>query len=512
MPFKRLMLNFMHMTNVRQENPVLHGMAMADTIISLDGIQTAIEFKPDLVTMREVYYLARDLKGRGPGISGFLIVTPTPPTIDRLNDFRSLCEAVIGCQAGKAGDSVIVPGAEGGEASEPARDLCLNWMGLREFLDWLGYEESFDPFDVATRTRLQVGAMAVPVMDALACLEGTERRIISTREEMRRWKFQPAMEACKEFVSSTRGSLIGVRRHVSSLDVARILQRGEQNLENSFHLGKEVQNVFVVLSDFKNSSALAKATRPDVLNVVMFEYYQKVRDLTWRFGGYHDKFMGDGAAVLFNYPFARKDAAIRTVFYARCLISLGSALLDVIGDEINEEIETGTRVGIGNGALRVLDIGFTEMEPSFVGDVYNYAARLESRAKVDGLLLDHRTRTRLMEYGVDILDRLQLQPRLLSPQDAKGQNHNTKCWEITPEHLQSLPFSLLDEVRKASGDTATAELPGEINGQNPDTLAGTGRGDGAIGLAWGLELEQVAGQNGLGQGDANAPDEQPNGS
>ncbi len=455
MPFKRLMSNFIQMAAFQQENPILHGLAMADLVLCRQGQHIALEFKPDSVTMREIYYLARDLCGRSESISTFILITPTTPTAQRVQDFRHLCETVL--RSGPDDVMGLSPLISKDKMGDNRLNLDLHWFGLNDFLEWLGFSEPFNPFDQITQTKLQIGAIAMPILQAQELLRHGEAPTASFyRQDLADWSFEDAVQQSRAFMSGRKGSLLGICRHISSFDVAKILEsqgKEGEGLEACFGVGTEQQNIFVVLSDFKNSSALAKATRPEVLNVVMYEYYQKVRDLTWRFGGYLDKFMGDGVAVLFNYPVQRKDTAMRTLMYAKCLVALGRALLDVIQDEINEDIETGTRVGIGNGALRVLDIGYTEMEPSFVGDVYNYAARLESQSPVDGVLLDHRSRTRLMEYGVDILQQLELKDRLIQPHNAKGQTHATKCWEITPDHLQKLPFTLLESARQTLGET-----------------------------------------------------------
>ena len=71
-------------------------------------------------------------------------------------------------------------------------------------------------------------------------------------------------------------------------------------------------------------------------------------------------------------------------------------------------------------------------EPGIVGDVINLAARLEKNCMTDGVLLSHTNRLALLRSDPELLDKLDLEKRVLSPDEMKGQNLDIRAWQLPP--------------------------------------------------------------------------------
>jgi class 3 adenylate cyclase len=103
-----------------------------------------------------------------------------------------------------------------------------------------------------------------------------------------------------------------------------------------------------------------------------------------RTGGAVAKFTGDGVMALFGGLVAHEDDAERAV---RCALLIRDGLADA--DDQSGEERLRVRVGVTTGEALVSIHGSASVDA--VGDVVNTAARLESAAPVDGVLVDDWT-------------------------------------------------------------------------------------------------------------------------
>ena len=131
---------------------------------------------------------------------------------------------------------------------------------------------------------------------------------------------------------------------------------------------------------------------PEDVRDLLSSYNAHVRRNLERFGGTVEKFIGDAVMALFGAPIAHEDDPERAVRAAL-------AVRDWAAEEAGLEV----RIGITTGeALVVLGAHVSAGEGMASGDVVNTAARLQSAAPVNGILVDETTRRatdRLIEYG-----------------------------------------------------------------------------------------------------------------
>jgi class 3 adenylate cyclase/predicted ATPase len=158
------------------------------------------------------------------------------------------------------------------------------------------------------------------------------------------------------------------------------------------------RHLTVLFTDLVGSTALSARLDPEDQHAVLAAYYRCCEDIVRRFGGQVVEYLGDGLVCYFGYPLAQEDAAERAV---RAALEVAVALP---GLELPEIGGLHTRIGIATGPVvvdRVVDPHSGASKPRIVGEPANLAARLQSLAPSDGVVLADATRRivgELFEY------------------------------------------------------------------------------------------------------------------
>jgi predicted ATPase/class 3 adenylate cyclase len=179
---------------------------------------------------------------------------------------------------------------------------------------------------------------------------------------------------------------------------------------------EERKLVTVLFTDIVGSTAKAEQMDPEDVRARLAPYYVRLRGELERFGGTVEKFIGDAVVALFRAPVAHEDDPERAV---RAAFAVCQAI-----DELNAEdewLDLRVRVGVNTGeALVVVGARASEGEGLAAGDVMNTAARLQSAAPVDGILvgeLTYATTRSVIDY------------REAEPIAAKGKSEPVPVWE-----------------------------------------------------------------------------------
>ena len=137
----------------------------------------------------------------------------------------------------------------------------------------------------------------------------------------------------------------------------------------------------VLFCDLVGSTEQAERMDPEDVRALLSRYHERVRHELERFGGTVEKFIGDAVVALFGAPVAHEDDPERAVRAAHA-----------IREWTAEDGELQVRIGITTGeALVVLGARPDHGEGMASGDVVNTAARLQSAAPEDGILVDETT-------------------------------------------------------------------------------------------------------------------------
>ena len=174
---------------------------------------------------------------------------------------------------------------------------------------------------------------------------------------------------------------------------------------------EERKVVTVLFADLVGFTSRAEQLDPEDVRAMLSPYYRRLRRELERFGGTVEKFIGDAVMAVFGAPLTHEDDPERAVRAAL-------AIRDWIA---GEQADLRARVAVTTGeALVSLDARPDEGEGMVAGDVVNTAARLQSAAPVNGILVGEAT-YRATRGAVEYREH--------APVAAKGKAQPIPVWE-----------------------------------------------------------------------------------
>jgi class 3 adenylate cyclase len=186
--------------------------------------------------------------------------------------------------------------------------------------------------------------------------------------------------------------------------------------------------VSVVFADLVGFTARAERLDPEDVRSLLAGYHARLRTELERFGGTVEKFIGDAVMAVFGAPVAHEDDPERAV----------RAALAIRDWAIEQGGEFKVRVAVNTGeALVTLDARPSEGEAMVAGDVVNAAARLQSAAPLNGVLVGVQTH----RATADVFDYREVEPVV-----AKGKADPVPTWEA----LQARARFGVDLTRRAT--------------------------------------------------------------
>src|SRR6202789_2633797 len=185
--------------------------------------------------------------------------------------------------------------------------------------------------------------------------------------------------------------------------------------------GAERRQVTVMFADLVGSTALSTGMDPEDLRDVFAAYSSCAEETVSRFGGNVAQYMGDGILVYFGYPHAHEDDAEQAVRAGLELIAAVAGLKTRVPQQLRVGIATGVVV-VGN------------LTPSIVGETLNLAARLQSLAKPNTVVISEGTR-RLLGHLFELED--------LGTNDLKGIAGSVQVWEVLRPSSSTSRFEAL---------------------------------------------------------------------
>ena len=146
---------------------------------------------------------------------------------------------------------------------------------------------------------------------------------------------------------------------------------------------EERKLITVLFTDIVGSTAKAEQMDPEDVRARLAPYYTRLRSELEAFGGTVEKFIGDAVVALFGAPVAHEDDPERAV---KAALAICSAIDDL--NAADEWLDLQVRIGVNTGeALIVVGAKSSEGEGMASGDVMNTAARLQSAAPINGILV-----------------------------------------------------------------------------------------------------------------------------
>ena len=172
---------------------------------------------------------------------------------------------------------------------------------------------------------------------------------------------------------------------------------------------QERKVVTVLFCDLVGFTSRAEEMDPEDVAALLVPYQARLKDELERYGGTVEKFIGDAVMAVFGAPTAHEDDPERAVRAALAIRDFAQ----------EEGIEL--RIGVTTGeALISLEARPEHGEPMATGDVINTAARLQTGAPVNGVLVGETT-FRATRAAIEYEER--------EPVEAKGKSRPVLVWE-----------------------------------------------------------------------------------
>jgi class 3 adenylate cyclase len=179
---------------------------------------------------------------------------------------------------------------------------------------------------------------------------------------------------------------------------------------------EERKVISVLFADLVGFTSRAEKLDPEDVRAMLYPYYARLRHELERHGGTVEKFIGDAVVALFGAPVAHEDDPERAV---RAAIAIREAIVEL--NEADPTLELEVRIAVNTGEALVALSARPELgEGMASGDVVNTAARLQTAAPVDGILVGeatYRATTHAIEY------------RDAPAVEAKGKANPVPAWE-----------------------------------------------------------------------------------
>ena len=190
----------------------------------------------------------------------------------------------------------------------------------------------------------------------------------------------------------------------------------------------ERRQLTIMFCDLVGSTELAIRLDPEDLHDIIAAYHRRVTEVVTRYGGFVARLMGDGVLAYFGYPLAHEDDAERAVRSGLAIVEAIAAL------GLGQPLEV--RIGIATGLVVVGDLIGTGAahEEMVTGETPNLAARLQSLAAPNAVIVSHSTRCQLG---------MLFEMQDLGPQVLKGFASGPRAWRVVGESGVESRFAAL---------------------------------------------------------------------
>ena len=220
--------------------------------------------------------------------------------------------------------------------------------------------------------------------------------------------------------------------------VVDVLMKGGADVEQVAEIRR--RNLTVFFSDIKGFSTIASRHEPETMARLLMDYFTAMSEICTKYGGTLDQFIGDAMVIFFGDPKsngARQDAIAAVEMALDMQDSLKGLRAKWKAEGITANIHV--RMGISTGYCHVGNFGsLTRLHYTAIGNAVNEAARLETLAEPDTIIISADTNTLVSEA---------IKTDGIGPADLKGRDHLVELFRVTERRdIQ------LNQVISVSGD------------------------------------------------------------
>ncbi|MBA3666619.1 MAG: AAA family ATPase [Sphingomonas sp.] len=218
----------------------------------------------------------------------------------------------------------------------------------------------------------------------------------------------------------------------------------------------ERRQMTIMFYDLVGSTALAGICDPEDFSDAVEHFHHAVEGAARSLGGYVGSRVGDGAVVYFGYPTAQEDAAERAVLAGLRAVAATSDLILPNGEAAS------IRIGIATGEGIVNQLGDGEGGNEVVGTVANLAARLQSCAAPQSVVVSDGTR-RVLGGTFDLID--------IGLFEVKGFVAPVQAWRVSDSTLHEASQTAKRSILLVGRDAELATMRSTLG----DALTGADR-------------------------------------
>ncbi len=229
---------------------------------------------------------------------------------------------------------------------------------------------------------------------------------------------------------------------------------------DAMQLGGRRQQVTVLFADICGFTALSERLDPEQVLGILNEYFGHLTEITHRFRGTVDKFMGDSIMAVFGSPGWTADHALRAVMAAVCMQKMVARLNQ--RRQAQGEVPVVFRIGVNTGEVIVGNLGSPErMEFAVIGDAVNVAYRLQGIAPGGSVYITEATFRQVRDIVVS---------RPLPAESVRGRQRRVSIFEVldlTDElsvDLDAYVDQQLGRLPEPPGAAASPQARGMLNG------------------------------------------------
>jgi class 3 adenylate cyclase/tetratricopeptide (TPR) repeat protein len=189
----------------------------------------------------------------------------------------------------------------------------------------------------------------------------------------------------------------------------------------------ERKHLTVLFCDLVGSTQIANRLDPEDLSQLLKRYHEVARECVERYGGQVAQYLGDGVLAYFGHPVAHEDDAERAVRAASDVLARTAGT----GDGRMPQLHARAGIATGEAVLRDLASGAGWSADSVVGRTMNLAARVQSEADADHVVIEKVT-YRLLGQAFDATP--------LGARQLKGFPEPIELWRVDATQSSALRF------------------------------------------------------------------------
>lgn len=165
-----------------------------------------------------------------------------------------------------------------------------------------------------------------------------------------------------------------VRHYLNRYVSPRTQRMAEAYATTGLRPPPERHDVCIMFSDVRGFTALSRETEPEILFDSLNRLLAMQVDMVYQYGGYIDKFGGDGIMAIF-------DTSSKATRACSCALAIMKTV-DTMVTEQRDQVRLPIAIGIDIGSVMIGNIGSEEhLDYSAVGQSVNLASRLCSNAE-----------------------------------------------------------------------------------------------------------------------------------